>query len=210
MTQTLLTTEFSIDKGASNCSFHSVLFDGQMDLDLDALQNLAQDPSRLEALLASVAPNPTRDVQRKTLDPQKEQDLFADVLNNYCDPTVQHDFDQLGAEAKRKMLKALQVTIEETPQSVSLNKMMKAASQGVNAASQDVKTCPITRALSLHQSCSVNREVIDLLRTQILPLWGSIVPKPILGYSWCYGVSKVSLRTSIKTIPRLNYVSLLA
>eukprot|EP00434_Breviolum_minutum_P013681 symbB.v1.2.012060.t1/scaffold825.1/size159525/1 len=144
-----------------------------------------------QALLASVAPNPTRDVQRKTVDPQKEQDLFADVLNNYCDPTVQHDFDQLGAEAKRKMLKALQVTIEETAQSVSLNKMMKAASQGVNAASQDVKTCPITRALSLHQSCSVNREVIDLLRTQILPLWGSIVPKPIQLFQHQQGLAQM-------------------
>ena len=169
-----------------------------MDLDLDALQNLVQDPSRLEALLASVAPNPTKDAQRKTVDPQKEQDLFADVLNNYCDPKVQHDFDQLGAEAKGKMLKALQVTIEQTAQQVSLNTMLKAASQGGSAASQDVKTCPIARALSLHQSCSVNQEVIDLLRTQILPMWGSLVPKPILGYSWCYSVAKVRRRTSIR------------
>ena len=181
-------TEFSIDKSASKRWIHSVLFDGQMDLDLDA---------RLEALLASVAPNPTRDAQRKTVDPQEEQDLFADVLNNYCDPKVKHDFDQLGAEAKGKMLKALQVTIEEKAKGVWINQMAKAARQGGNAPSQDVKTCPIARALSLHQPCSVNQEVIDLLRTEILPMWGSLVPKPILGYFWCYGVAKV-LRTSIR------------
>ena len=201
MAQTLLMTEFSIDKSASNCWIHSVLFDGQMDLDLDA---------RLEALLASLAPKPTGDAQPKTVDPQKEQDLFADVLNNYCDPKVQHDFDQLGAEAKGKMLKALQVTIEEKAKSVFNNQMLKAARQGGNAPSQDVKMCPIARALSLHHSFFVNQEVIDLLRTQILPMWGSHVPKPILGYSWCYGVAKVSLRTSIRPCqgPRLNCVSL--
>lgn len=186
-------TRFSIDKSASKRWIHSVLFDGQMDLDLDA----RLEALRLEALLASVAPNPTRDAQRKTVDPQEEQDLFADVLNNYCDPKVKHDFDQLGAEAKGKMLKALQVTIEEKATGVWKNQMVKAARQGGNAPSQDVKTCPIARALSLHQPYSVNQEVIDLLQTEILPTWGSLVPKPILGYFWCYGVAKV-LRTSIR------------
>mmetsp|Transcript_16946 Transcript_16946/g.59232 ORF Transcript_16946/g.59232 Transcript_16946/m.59232 type:complete len:854 (+) Transcript_16946:85-2646(+) len=123
---------------------------------------------------------------------------YEDVLRAFCDGGLIGEFEGLQPDAQASLLKALQVVVEETNMQLCMTERL--AGSGLGGKLEAIANqkdhgmvddaCPVVRALRIHSSQPITSRVVDHLSSEVLPQWGTILPKPLMLMSYNIGFQK--------------------